>query len=110
MTRDRRGAATLTGMSAIERERFAEPVVWTPEIPRIRPGHVLLSWTVAALAVAAAAALLSGFDLSHSLAAFAVAATIAVLNALLPPVIAALRLPFTVVAGFVLILLADAAV
>jgi uncharacterized membrane protein YvlD (DUF360 family) len=39
-----------------------------------------------------------------------VAALIAVLNAVLPPVLAALRLPFTLAAGFLLILVADAGI
>ena len=38
-----------------------------------------------------------------------VAAIVAVLNAILPPVIAALRLPFTVAIGFLLVLALDAA-
>ena len=36
------------------------------------------------------------------------AAAVAVLNALLPPLVAALRLPYTVGLGFVLVLLLDA--
>ena len=41
--------------------------------------------------------------------AVVVAAIVAVLNAVLPPVIAALRLPFTVAIGFLLVLALDAA-
>ena len=41
-------------------------------------------------------------------AAFLVAAVIAMLNAVLPPLVAALRLPFTLALGFVLVLLVDA--
>ena len=40
--------------------------------------------------------------------AFFAAAIIAVLNALLPPLIAALRLPFMLVVGFLLVLAVDA--
>jgi uncharacterized membrane protein YvlD (DUF360 family) len=89
--------------------RFGENVTWKPERPRFRPFHVLLSWTVAAASVGAAAWLLPGLSLAYTAAAFSVAAAIAVLNALLPPVLAALRLPFTVAIGFLLILVADAA-
>ena len=41
-------------------------------------------------------------------AAFLVAALIGVLNAVLPPVLAAIRLPFMLVTGFLLVLVADA--
>ena len=40
--------------------------------------------------------------------AFVAAALIAILNAVLPPVIAALRLPFTLALSFVLVLVLDA--
>jgi len=49
-----------------------------------------------------------GVDVRGVGGAFLVAALIAVLNAALPPVIAGLRLPYTVGLGFVLILLLDA--
>ena len=39
-----------------------------------------------------------------------VAAIVGVLNALLPPLVAALRLPFTVAIGFLLVLALDAAI
>ena len=41
-------------------------------------------------------------------AAFLVAALIGILNAVLPPLLAALRLPFMLVVGFLLVLVADA--
>ena len=49
-----------------------------------------------------------GSSLDDPGGAFLVAALIAVINAFLPPLIAALRLPFTLVAGFLLVLFADA--
>ena len=75
---------------------------------RIRPLRLLVSWVTAAAAVALAAAILPGFALEQSGAAFAVAAAIALLNAVVPPLLAALRLPFMLVAGFLLVLAADA--
>ena len=75
---------------------------------RIRPLRLLVSWATAAAAVALAAAILPGFALEQSGAAFAVAAAIALLNAVVPPLLAALRLPFMLVAGFLLVLAADA--
>ena len=87
---------------------YGEPVTWQPATPRLRAGRLLLGWALAAASVAAAAWLLPGVALERSGAAFVAAAAIAVLNAVLPPVIAALRLPYTVAAGFVLVLAADA--
>ncbi len=83
---------------------------WQPEIPRLRIGRLVLSWAIGAAAVGAASWLLPGVALTGSRAAFAVAAAVAVLNALLPPLLAALRLPFTVAAGFLLALAGDALV
>src|SRR5215218_11312485 len=81
---------------------------WEPAKLRLRPGRLLLSWATAAAAVALAAAIVPGFGLEQSGAAFVVAAAIALLNAVLPPVLAALRLPFMLVTGFLLVLAADA--
>jgi uncharacterized membrane protein YvlD (DUF360 family) len=89
---------------------FAQPVQWEPEAPRLRPLRLLVSWVVAAGALAIAAWLVPGVALDQTGAAFAVAAFIAILNAILPPILAALRLPFTLVAGFLLVLVADALV
>ena len=91
-----------------ETATFAQPVRWQPESPRLRPLRLLTSWVVAAGAVAVAAWLVPGFALERTGAAFLVAAVIAILNAFLPPILAALRLPFTLVAGFLLVLVADA--
>jgi uncharacterized membrane protein YvlD (DUF360 family) len=64
---------------------------------------------VGAVAVAVAAWLLPGVTLGRTGGAFAAAALIAILNAVVPPVIAALRLPFMVAIGFMLVLALDAA-
>ena len=64
------------------------------------------SWPPPSLAVAAW--VLPGIALDTTGAAFAGAAAIAVLNAVLPPILAALRLPFMVAIGFLLVLFADA--
>jgi len=81
---------------------------WEPAKLRLRPVRVVISWVTAAAAVALAAGIVPGFELRQSGAAFAVAAAIALLNALVPPVLAALRLPFMLAAGFLLVLAADA--
>ncbi len=87
---------------------YGAEVSWEPEKPRLRPLRLLVSWIVAAASVWVAAALVPGVALESSGAAFLVAAVVAIVNAFLPPLIAALRLPFTLVAGFLLVLFADA--
>jgi uncharacterized membrane protein YvlD (DUF360 family) len=82
---------------------------WQPSRPRLRPTRLIVSWIVAAIAVHVAALLVPGVSLEEFGGAVLVAAVIAVFNAVLPPVVASLRLPFTVAAGFVLILAIDAA-
>ena len=89
---------------------YGEMVRWEPAVPRLRFLRVLVSWVVAAASVAIAAWIVPGVDLEQTGAAFAVAALIAILNAVLPPVLAALRLPFMLVAGFLTVLAADALV
>jgi uncharacterized membrane protein YvlD (DUF360 family) len=81
---------------------------WNPATPRLRPTRLILGWVVAAAAVWVASWVLPGVDLEREGAAFIVAALIGVLNAVVPPVLAALRLPFMLLLGFVLVLLADA--
>jgi uncharacterized membrane protein YvlD (DUF360 family) len=89
---------------------YGEHPAWHAARPRLRVGRLLLAWVVSAAAVAVAAWLLPGMALERSGAAFSVAAAVALLNALLPPVLAALRLPFMVAAGFLLVLAVDALV
>ncbi|MCW2996691.1 MAG: rane protein of unknown function [Solirubrobacterales bacterium] len=89
---------------------YGEQVGWRPETPRLRLPGLALAWVVAAASVWITAWLLPGVDLGQSGAAFAAAAAIAVLNAVVPPVLAALRLPFTLVSGFLLVLIGDALV
>jgi uncharacterized membrane protein YvlD (DUF360 family) len=87
---------------------YGEAPVWRPERPRYRPSHVVLAWVLATVSLFVAARLVPGAS-SSTLAATAVtAALIAVLNAILPPVVAAIRLPFTALLGFFLILALDA--
>jgi uncharacterized membrane protein YvlD (DUF360 family) len=89
---------------------YGTPVSWQPATPRLGVLRTLVSWVVSAAAVAAAAWVVPGVTLEKPGSAFAVAAVIAVLNATLPPMLAALRLPFMLVAGFLLVLVADALV
>jgi uncharacterized membrane protein YvlD (DUF360 family) len=83
---------------------------WQPAKPQFRLGRLLLSWIIAALALLAAAAILPGASVEGFWGALLVAAVVAVLNAVLPPLIAALRLPFTLVLGFLLVLVVNAVI
>src|SRR5262245_36533110 len=89
---------------------FGERLSWEPELPEFRPARLVVAWLVSALALLAAAAVVPGASIEGFWGALLVAAIVAALNALLPPLIAALRLPFTLVAGFLLVLVADAGI
>ncbi len=91
-------------MSAV----YGEAPGWTPERPRFRAGQLLLGWFVGAVSLLVATKLVPGASDSSFRAALATAAALAVLNALLPPLVAALRLPFTALLGFFLVLFVDA--
>jgi uncharacterized membrane protein YvlD (DUF360 family) len=69
---------------------------------------LLFAWLITAASVYVAAALVPGVHVNDVAGAFLVAAVIAVVNAVLPPLVAALRLPFMLVLGFVAVLLIDA--
>jgi uncharacterized membrane protein YvlD (DUF360 family) len=86
----------------------ADVPAWSPDRPRLHPLRLAIAWLVSALGLLLAAALVPGAELRGFGGAVAVAAIVGVLNALLPPVIAALRLPFTVAIGFLLVLALDA--
>jgi len=92
----------------VSAETYGEAPAWSPERPKLKLAHVVLSWLVSAAALLIAAGIVPGVHIADFLGALAASAIIAVLNALLPPVVAALRLPFMVVLGFLLVLLLDA--
>jgi uncharacterized membrane protein YvlD (DUF360 family) len=87
---------------------YGAPVVWEPATPRLGLVRTLVSWIVAAAAVEVAAWITPGVSLGATGSAFLVAAAIGIFNAVLPPMLAALRLPLTVALGFLLVLIADA--
>jgi uncharacterized membrane protein YvlD (DUF360 family) len=89
---------------------YGEAVSWQPERPRFKPLRLLLSWVLTALSLWVAAAILPGVDIEGTGGALAVAAVVAALNALLPPLLAALRLPFMLALGFLLVLALNAIV
>jgi uncharacterized membrane protein YvlD (DUF360 family) len=82
---------------------------WTPHAPRFRPLHLVLHWLLATVAVFVAAAIVPHVSVENFVPdALIAAALIAILNAVLPPIVAALRLPYTLAIGFVLVLALDA--
>ena len=89
---------------------YGEPIRWEPASPRFRLFDTVLAWLVSAASLWAAAGLLDGIALGDTGAALLVAVVVAGLNAVLPPVIAALRMPLTLLTGFVCVLAADALV
>ncbi|MGZ4380542.1 MAG: phage holin family protein [Gaiellaceae bacterium] len=88
---------------------YGERPVWSPARPRLKLRQIVLAWLVAALALLIAAAIVPGVHVNGLAGAILASAVIGVLNAFLPPIVAALRLPFMVVLGFLLVLFLDAA-
>jgi uncharacterized membrane protein YvlD (DUF360 family) len=95
-------------MTTPQRPVYGERPHWIPERLRIRPFALLLSWLLSALALLIAAKILPGASVRDFRGALIAVLAIAVLNAVLPPVVAALRLPFMLLAGFALLLVVDA--
>jgi uncharacterized membrane protein YvlD (DUF360 family) len=85
----------------------AEPA-WQPARPKFRPPALILAWILSAAALLAAAWIVPGAHVNNFWSALVAVAVIAVLNALLPPIVAALRLPFMLVLGLLLVLVLDA--
>jgi uncharacterized membrane protein YvlD (DUF360 family) len=88
--------------------QYGERPAWKPEAPRLRPFRVLLTWLVSAGALLVAAEIVPHVSVTGFHGAVVAAALIALLNAVLPPIVAALRLPFALITGFVLVLVLDA--
>ena len=92
------------------REAYGQEVTWTPARPRFRPLRLVLAWLVATVGIWLAAAVLPGVHVNSFEGALVVAALVGVLNAILPPVVAALRVPATLVIGFLGVLAVDAGI
>jgi uncharacterized membrane protein YvlD (DUF360 family) len=90
--------------------QFGEPLAWKPQAPKLRLSRLLAGWIVSALALLLAAAIIPGASVEGFWGALLVAAVVAALNAVLPPLVAALRLPFTLVLGFLLVLAVNAGI
>ena len=85
---------------------YGEKPVWAPTRPRIRPIRLVVSWVLVTASLLVAAWIVPGAHVKNFGGAFLAAAVIAVLNAILPPLIAALRLPLMLVSGLLLVLVA----
>ena len=69
---------------------------------------MILAWILSAAALLAAAWIVPGAHVNNFWSALVAVAVIAVLNAVLPPIVAALRLPLMLVLGLLLVLVLDA--
>src|SRR5262245_39236779 len=81
---------------------------WRPARPKFRPLALFLAWILSAAALLVAAWIVPGAHVNNFWSALVAVAVIAVLNALLPPFVAALRLPLMLVLGLLLTLVLDA--
>jgi uncharacterized membrane protein YvlD (DUF360 family) len=87
---------------------YGEKPVWGLGRPRIGIVRLVVSWVLATLSLLVAAWIIPGASVESFGGAFLAAAVIAVLNAILPPIVAALRLPLMLVTGLLLVLIVDA--
>jgi uncharacterized membrane protein YvlD (DUF360 family) len=76
--------------------------------PRFHVLRLILTWIVSGVALLVAAAVVPGASVNNFGTALVAAAAIGVLNAVLPPVVAAVRLPFMALLGFLIVLALDA--
>jgi uncharacterized membrane protein YvlD (DUF360 family) len=96
--------------SVAAQSAYGEEPAWGAGRPRFHVFRLLLTWALSALALLVAAAIVPGAVVHDYRAALAAAAAIGVLNAILPPLVAALRLPFMALLGFLVVLALDAAI
>src|SRR5215203_3422639 len=89
---------------------YGQSTRWHGERPRLELFPLIVSWLATGVAFMVAAGTLPGVSIEGFWGALLVAAIVAALNAVIPPVLAAVRLPLTLVLGFLLVLLADAGI
>ena len=87
-----------------------QSTAWKPDRPSVKLFPLIVSWFATGVALMVASWALPGVDIGSFWGALVVAAVVALLNAVIPPVLAALRLPLTLVLGFLLVLIADAVI
>ena len=76
--------------------------------PQIHPARLVLSLLVSAASFFVAAAILPGFDVGDFWSALVAAVVVGALNAVVAPVVSAVRLPYTVATSFLLLLVLNA--
>ena len=81
---------------------------WQPEPLRYRPVPVILGWLTAAAGLLFAGWVVPGVSLDGLGGALITALVIGILNAILNPIAAALKIPFMAVLGFLIALILDA--
>jgi uncharacterized membrane protein YvlD (DUF360 family) len=91
-----------------EQEHEDAATSWHPTRPAISLRRVAVQWAISAAALYVAALIVPGVAIQAFTGALAAAALIAILNAVLPPIVAALRLPYMLAIGFLAVLLLDA--
>ena len=105
---DGRGGRHAGSGNGVEEAGYGRVLAWNPQSPRIRPLNLLLHLLVSAVAVFVAATIVPHVAVQTFFPDALIAALIiAALNAILPPLVAALRLPFTLALGFVAVLILD---
>src|SRR5262249_13322581 len=91
-------------------DEYGQAPTWNPEVPRFRITRFVATVLVMAPALLIAAAIVPGVSIPSFWGALVVALFVVVVNAFVPPLIAAVRLPLTLVVDFLLILVIDALV
>ncbi|HEU0246012.1 MAG TPA: phage holin family protein [Gaiellaceae bacterium] len=76
--------------------------------PQLHPARLVLSLFVSAASFFVAAAILPGFDVGDFWSALVAAIVVGALNAVVAPLVSALRLPYTVATSFLLLLVLNA--
>jgi uncharacterized membrane protein YvlD (DUF360 family) len=87
---------------------YGQTPSWHPGRPRIGVAGTVGRWLIATAALMVAAWIAPGASIAGFGGAMAAAAVIAILNAFLPPLVAALRFPLALPLGFLLLLVLDA--
>src|SRR6188472_1414917 len=85
-----------------------EKLTWKPARPRFRPLPLVVAWLISAASLLFAAYIVPKVSVEGFGGAVVAALLIAVLNAVVPPIVAALRIPFMALLGFFVVLVVDA--
>jgi uncharacterized membrane protein YvlD (DUF360 family) len=87
---------------------YDEAPTWGLGRPGLHPVRIVVTWLLTAAALLVAAWILPGASVAKFGSALVAVIVIAALNALFPPLVAAIRLPFVALVGFLVVLVLDA--